>query len=248
MAGMGQAMTDKHTHDSVWPRTQDGPCAFKPYALQPPGGHQRTPHRALERVVHTYMRPGDRFLETCAGWFSFSCTAVMHGYTGDGVDLWDKSIEFALAQRDALPEHVRERLGIVCGDALALPYNDNQFDYAYSSLPAFRLSKYGDDPRSLERAEDFETWRYKITCLFEETARVVKPGGLITAIVTDRRAGGELQAEHVDYLEAALQAGLSLHDIAIQHSSTMQTRFWRNAHAARHTAKAHEYVLTFKVT
>ena len=240
-------MTDEHEHSSVWGRTQDGPCLFKPYALKPPGGHQRTPHRALERVVYSYMRPGDRFLETCAGWFSFSCTAVMHGYTGDGVDLWDKALGFANAQRAALPEHVRGRLGIVHGDALELPYSSNHFDYAYSSLPAYRLSKYGDDPRSLERAEDWWAWRSKITDLFAETARVVKPAGLITVIVTDRRVDGVLHPEHVYYLDAALQAGLSLHDIAIQHTSTMQTRFWRMAHANRHTAKAHEYVLTFKV-
>ena len=240
-------MIDKREHGSVWPRTQDGPCLLKPYALRPPDGLQRTPYRALERVVRTYMQPGDRFLETCAGWFSFSCTAVMHGYTGHGVDLWDKALRFAEVQRAALPEEVRDQMGVVRADALALPYADNQFDFAYSSPPAYRLRKYGDDPRSLERSENWAAWRRRTYYLFMETARVIRPGGLITVIVADRRADGVLRAEHLDYCCAASQAGLSLHDIAIQHTSTMQTRFWRKAHAARHTSKEHEYILTFKV-
>ena len=232
---------------SVWPRAQDATPKFKPHALKVPEGHQRTPFHTLERVVRTYMRPGDVFLETCAGWGTFSCTAVMHGYAGSAVDLWGEAVNFLRAQRLALPEDAHERLSVEQGNALALDYPDDTFDYAYSSLPVYRLHKYSADPRALERSSTRAEWKARTVALFAETARVVKPGGLVTVVVADRREKGYLRAEHADYIAAAEAAGLGLHDIAVQHVQTQQTRYWRQSYGARHTAKAHEYLLTFWV-
>ena len=34
------------------------------------GNYSRSPLREMESIVRTYMRPGDRFLEVCAGWWT----------------------------------------------------------------------------------------------------------------------------------------------------------------------------------
>ena len=87
---------------SVWPR--DGDEATKAYEYIDPIPRQpgetdeafrrrysRSPALEMERIVRSYMRPGDVFLESCAGWFTFSLTAALWGYKGEGVDIWDRS-------------------------------------------------------------------------------------------------------------------------------------------------------------
>lgn len=231
---------------SVWSKTAETRPLFQPYALKPPPGYRRADLAAMERVVRTYMRPGDTFLDSCAGWYTFTCTAAMHGHSGKAADIWKESVDFGLRQWAALPMDCRD-FTIWQADALALPFEDGEFDYAFSNTPAFRLSKYSDDVRALESATSLPEWIGKIQGLFVETARVVKPGGLITVMVTDKRDKGVLLPVHTYYLESADGAGLELHDIAVQHISTTQTAYWRQAYESRRTAKAHEYILTFRV-
>ena len=74
---------------SVWYDFDDEHCRMKAHALPLPpnpakrasgrlfGNYSRSPLQETERIVRTYMRPGDRFIEFCAGWYTFSATAAL---------------------------------------------------------------------------------------------------------------------------------------------------------------------------
>ena len=235
---------------SVWPRDGDAAAPFSRYAMSLPktatGAYSRSPFGEMLRIVQTYMRPGDRFLEICAGWSTFSMTAILAGYSGIGVDIWDVSLRFAAAQLQALPYDVQDRYSVVEGDALALPFGDNEFDYAYCNPPFADLETYSEADNAIEGAANHEEWLGLCAGLFAEARRVLKPGALLTTVMADSRKDGVLQQMHADWTRVGQEAGFDLHDIVVQHLISQQARLWRQAHNARRTAKAHEYVITFR--
>ena len=77
-------------------------------------------------------------------------------------------------------------------------------------------------------------------------ARVVKPGGLIVTVMADARDDARLMPFGAMWIQEGLRRGLVLHDIVIQRMLSQQIRMWRQAHGAVRTAKAHEYVITFR--
>jgi len=100
---------------SVWYETsEDKDTRLWPYKLELPanpsklgvgrltGNYSRSPLQEMERIVRTYMRHGDTFLEVCAGWWTFSATAALWGFNGDGIDLWDVSLGFGRRQFDVM--------------------------------------------------------------------------------------------------------------------------------------------------
>ena len=225
---------------------------FTQYAIALPtvadkGMHySRSPFEEMLRIVQTYLRPGDYFLEACAGWLTFSWTAAMMGFEGRAIDIWDKSIEFAEVQRKKLPYDVQGRIALDQGDALAMPYEDATFDIAYCNPPFARLEMYSGDGRAIEQAESYDAWLDISTNLLVEMGRVVKPGALIVTVMADSRRDHILGSMHADWTTCGERAGLTLHDIAIQHLVSQQVRIWRKAYTARRTAKAHEYIITFR--
>ena len=82
--------------------------------------------------------------------------------------------------------------------------------------------------------------------MMEEMARVATDDALIVTVMADARKDGRLIPLHSLWIAEAERRGLVLHDIVVQHLLSQQLRFWRHAHDARRTAKAHEYVITFK--
>ena len=82
--------------------------------------------------------------------------------------------------------------------------------------------------------------------MMEEVARVAADDALIVTVMADFRQDGSLVPLHSLWIAEAERRGLVLHDIVVQHMNTQQLRFWRHAYDARRTAKAHEYVITFK--
>jgi len=242
---------------SVWMRGGDADSRGLPYFLPLPpnpaknkkgaltANYSRSPAREMEWIVRTYMRPGDTFLEVCAGWFTFSTTAALWGYSGEGVDIWDTSLIFGRKQRDVLPPEAGT-FKVVEGDARSLPYSDGSFGFVYCNPPFYQLETYSDDARDLSRDQSPEGWLSRSGDMMEEMARVATDDALIVTVMADAREDGRLVSLHSLWIAEAERRGLVLHDIAVQHLLSHQLQFWRHAYDARRTAKAHEYIITFK--
>jgi len=243
---------------SVWPRDGDESTRVYPYLMQLPRDptegpaalrrrYSRSPALEMERIVKTYMRPNDYFLEVCAGWWTFSLAASLWGYSGEGIDLWPVSLAFGRQQLKRLQSV--EGVGqykVIEGDATALPYPDNQFDFIYCNPPFYQLERYSDDGRDLSAHERYPDWLHHSGEMMEEMLRVAKPGAIIVTVMADYRKGGLLQAIHVDWIQEAQRRGLILHDLVIQTMRTEQVRLWRISYNRKRSIKAHEYVITFK--
>jgi len=207
--------------------------------------YSRSPLEEMEYIVRTYMRPGDTFLEVCAGWFTFSATAAVWGYSGEGVDIWETSLTFGRKQRGVLPPEAGT-FKVVEADACSLPYSDGSFGFVYCNPPFYQLETYSDDERDLSRDQSLEDWLSRSGDMMEELARVATDDALIVTVMADARIDGTFISLHSLWIEEAMRRGLVLHDIVVQHLISQQLRFWRKAHDRRRTAKAHEYVITFK--
>jgi ubiquinone/menaquinone biosynthesis C-methylase UbiE len=240
---------------SVWPRTGKAEAKVKDYLLPLPSNdnnvkdfhtnYSRSPAQEMERIVRTYMRPNDRFLEVCAGWFTFSTTAAIQGYDGEGVDIWETSLAFGRKQRAALPEQAGS-FKVVEGNALQLPYEADQFDFVYCNPPFFNLERYSGSPDDLAASNDLAVWLTQSGRMMAEMKRVAKPNALICTVMADYRKDGVLVPMHTYWIEEAARRGLVMHDLAVQHMVSQTLRFWRFAFDDRRTAKAHEYIITFK--
>ena len=256
--------TGEHAEDvvgydmgSVWMRGGNAKSSVFPYLLPLPpnpkknkqgaltANYSRSPAQEMEWIVRTYMRSGNRFLEVCAGWFTFSTVAALWGYSGVGLDIWDVSLSFGRKQRAVLPKNVGV-YDVIDGDACALPYANDTFDFVYCNPPFYQLEKYSDDSRDISADQSLNGWLKRSGDMMAEMERVVTPGGLIVTIMADARIDGSLVPLHSLWIAEAERRGLVLHDIAIQHLLSQQLRFWRHAFNARRTAKAHEYVIVFK--
>lgn len=245
---------------SVWPRTGDNDTRAAPYYVSLPvnPGHSgdgtpgkekfqqrysRSPFREMENIVRTYMEPGDRFLESCAGWWTFSTMAAAWGYSGAGIDLWDVSIGFGRKQLAALPAGCGA-VEIHKGDAAALPWEDDEFDFAYCNPPFRGIEVYSTEEGDLSSMDE-SAWDAATVRVLAELKRVVKPGGLIVTVMADVREAGYLLPLHIDWIALARRAGLTLWDLAVQPLQTQGFMMWRKSWEARRTIKAHEYVITF---
>ncbi len=243
---------------SVWPATGDEDTRvwkhLKALPRDPTEDPQdlrlkfsRSPALEMERIVRTYMRPGDVFLEVCAGWWTFSMTAALWGYSGEGVDIWPQSLAFGRSQKRRLRNI--EGAGtykVVDADALALPYPDSHFDLVYCNPPFFQLEQYSDDDRDLARRPTVEEWLADSGKMMAEMRRVVKPTGLVVTVMADyRNSKAVLQPLHGHWVTEGINQGLVLHDLVVQAMRTEQVRMWRMAFDRRRTLKAQEYVIVF---
>ena len=244
---------------SVWYETDgDKDTRLWPYKLELPanpskkaigritGNYSRSPLREMESIVRTYMRPGDRFLEVCAGWWTFSATAAMWGYDGDGIDIWDVSLGFARRQFSKLPPGVGV-VGVHSGDAKHLPFDDSSYDFIYCNPPFYQLERYSDSDADLAAHDTLDEWLAASGEMMAEMARVGKPGALVATVMADYREKGQLVPLATRWIEQGLKSGLALHDVVIQRLLSQQVRMWRQAYNGKRTAKTHEYVVVFRV-
>ena len=241
---------------SVWPAIDNSEALVGPYLVPLPTmkgaakgafkqAYSRSPASEMERIVRTYMRPGDYFLESCAGWFTFSMTAALMGYVGVGMDIWDVSLEFGKRQNLRIPAGHGEYV-VLPGDAMALPCETNQFDFAYCNPPFYTLEKYSDDARDLGSRKTEQEWLDDSGKLMAELGRVVKPGQPIVTVMADYRREKTLIPVHSAWVAEGERQGLILHDIVVQTMRTQSVRMWRHAYNARRSVKAHEYVIVWR--
>lgn len=243
---------------SVWPPTGDEDTRvyphLRPLPRDPTEGkealrrkYSRSPALEMERIVRTYMRPGDYFLEVCAGWWTFSMAAALWGYNGEGVDIWQQSLAFGRSQARRLRTiDGAGRYKVVEADALALPYGDSHFDFVYCNPPFYQLEQYSEDDRDLARRRTTDEWLADSGKMMAEMRRVAKPDALIVTVMADYRdAKANLQPLHAAWINEGVNQGLVLHDLVVQAMRTEQVRLWRKGYDRRRTMKAHEYVIVF---
>lgn len=248
---------------SVWPGTGDNETrAASSYLKLPvnPGRHgdgtpgkeqmiqrySRSPFMEMECIVRTYMRPGDYFLEACAGWWTFSTMASAWGHAGVGIDIWDVSLAFGRRQLRRLPAGSGE-VKVRRGDALAMPFKDATFDFVYCNPPFWQLERYSKSENDIGGAPTFEAWCDRSRAMLVEMGRVVKPGGLLATVMADFREKGWLVPLHSTWLRLGEEAGLGLWDLAVQPMQSQQFIMWRrDGWNFRRTLKTHEYVIVFR--
>jgi hypothetical protein len=207
--------------------------------------YSRTNAEETERIVKTYMRPGDVFFEMCCGWMTFSSTAKYFGFSGKGGDIWDVSLEFCERQLAAMPGE-----GVVAveyADCRFTGDDEGNYDFVHSNPPFFSLEAYGNGADDLANQGSYERWLDAMGDMGAEAYRILKPGGLANFVINDFRKDGVLIPMHADFINAILRkSDLVLHDLVVAEVVSQALRFRKHDYDRRRTVKCHEYVITFK--
>jgi len=207
--------------------------------------YSRTNAEETERIVKTYMRPGDYFFEMCCGWMTFSSTAKFFGFSGKGGDIWDVSLEFCQRQIKAMPGD--GNVEVIYADCLNTGEPSEVYDFVHSNPPFFSLEPYGGDDNDLANVGSYERWLDAIAGMGKEAARILKPGGLANFVINDFRRDGILIPMHADFMQAIMRSsGLLLHDFVVAEVMSQALRFRKHDYERRRTVKCHEYVITFR--
>ena len=205
--------------------------------------YSRTKLGELDRVVKTYMRKGDRFIELCCGWSTFGSVAKYYGYSGVGCDIWDVAIEHSTRQIAAMPGDGKVK--IEHGDAMDTKYKDNEFDFLYCNPPFLDQEMYGGTENDIAD-KNVGKFREKIEKMLGECLRIIKPGALAVITINDGRKAGNIVPLGSYMLSWGLEVGFVIHDIAIGEIRSLALKMRKDAYARRRTVKCHEYILTFR--
>lgn len=208
--------------------------------------YSRTCLQEIERVIKTYMRKGDYFLENCCGWSTFGTMAAYYGYSGIGVDIWDIAINKSIEQyQEIINIPGIGKLKIIEMDGMDLKFGDNSFDYVYCNPPFMDSEKYGGSINDIADNDPCK-FNYKFKKLMQENYRVLKNNSLCTITLNDLRKNGYLYPLHSVVIELSLDVGFKLWDIAIAELVKGRNLIMRkDNYEKRRTAKQHEYIITF---
>jgi len=241
---------------SFWgEKSKTGGQAF-PYMLELPprprssgatvaGKWSRTNSEAVERVIRTYMRPGDVFYEMCSGWVTFASTAKFWGFSGKASDIWDTALDFDKKQIAKMPG--QGSVEIVKADCRDTGELSNTYDFVHSNPPFFSLEKYSDNPDDLSRLSSYDKWLSAMVDMAKETERILKPSGLANFVLNDYRHKGFLINMHADFITAVLKGtNLKMWDMVVSEVISQSLRFRKREYENRRTVKCHEYIMTFK--
>lgn len=244
---------------SVWKDITHQKSEFFPFAIKLPEKNQnngkmslrysRTCLQEIERVIKTYMRKGDYFLENCCGWSTFGAMAAFYGYNGVGVDIWDIAIEKSREQFEQIKNLPGVgKLDIIEMDGMNLTFEDNKFDFIYCNPPFMDSEKYSGKINDIADA-DFNSFLSKINMLMINNFRVASENALCVITINDYRSNGELIPMQKFIIDSGIQAGFVLWDFAIGELVKGRNLIMRKDHyEKRRTAKQHEYIITFKKT
>ena len=205
--------------------------------------YSRTTPEEIRRIVVTYMRPGDYFLENCCGWSTFGGIAKLHGYSGKGVDIWDTAVEYSRKQIKAIKNEAT--VEIIEADGLNLPFENDSFDFIYCNPPFMDAEMYSGKPNDIA-CKDIDEFRNKFIKLMSENFRVVKKGCLCTITIGDQRKNKKLIPHQMTVIQSGLNAGFILWDFVICEVLGAANVMRKKSLEIKRTPKNHEYVITFK--
>jgi len=205
--------------------------------------YSKTNLEEITRIVKTYMRKGDYFLENCCGWSTFGTTAKFYGYSGIGVDIWDVAIKHSINQIKKIKNN--SKLEILNMDGLNLSFNDNKFDYVYCNPPFMDMEKYSGLKNDIAD-KDFNSFGNKFKKLMSENYRVLKNNCLCTITINDKRDKSFLIPIQKYVIEWGLNSGFKLWDFVVAEVLSQKIRLRKKDYNIKRTVKCHEYVITFK--
>jgi len=206
--------------------------------------YSRTNPLEIERIVKTYMREGDYFLESCVGWATFSRVAKFYGYNGVGVDIWETSLTYCEEQLKKIQG--TGKVEIKKMDALNLEFPDNTFDFVYCNPPFFNLEGYKKTPDDLSVNKSYDEWLGKMKKLTYECYRVLKNDKLAVFTMADFRVGGYLVDATNEWMKISKEVGFKLWDYVVAEVRSMNLAQRKKAYELKRTVKCHENVLVFK--
>jgi len=204
--------------------------------------YSRTNLEEIQRIISTYMRKGDYFLESCCGWSTFGSSAKYFGYSGIGVDIWETVLDHSKKQIEAIKNDGVVEIKNM--DAMNLEFEDNTFDYVYCNPPFMDQEKYSGLTNDIA-SKDFKDFGNKFVKLMEENRRVLKEGKLCTITINDMRKKGLLVPLQAYVIKWGEQAGFKLHDFVVAEVLSQKIRLRKKDYELRRTVKCHEYVITF---
>ena len=191
------------------------------------------------------MRQGDYFLESCAGWATFSSMAKYRGYSGIGIDIWDVSLEFCQRQIDNMVSYGGSKVEIKEMDAMATHFEDASFDFCYCNAPFLDEERYSGAENDIA-SSDPAIFEEHFNKLLNENYRVIKPGALAVVVMNDVRKKGRLVSLHSQVIAWGERAGFVLHDFVVQEIRSMARKMRKRDYQFRRATKCHEYVIVFK--
>lgn len=204
--------------------------------------YSRTNTQEIERVIKTYMREGDYFLESCCGWSTFGAAAKFYGYSGIGVDIWEVAIQYSKNQIEKMPG--AGVVEIIEADAMSLPFADSTFSFCYCNPPFLDEELYSGKENDLA-TKDINKYENNFYLLMKENFRVLKKDGLCVITINDKRVNTFLNPLQKIVLDSGLNAGFKLWDFVVAEVKSNRIRLRKKDYEKRRTVKSHEYVITF---
>lgn len=143
-------------------------------------------HKAWRRFAMKKMRvqPGDEALDVCCGTADWAISFARASGDGRvvGLDFSEKML--AYGEQKVASAGLNEQVTLVQGNAMALPYADNSFDYA---TIGFALRNVPD-----------------IKQVLKEMTRVVKPGGKVVSLELSKPTWPPFRAVYYFYFQKIL--------------------------------------------
>lgn len=209
--------------------------------------YSRTNLQEIERVIKTYMRKGDYFLENCCGWSTFGAMAAYYGYNGIGVDIWDVALNKSIEQYNEIKDIPNiGKLDIIEMDGMDLKFNDDSFDFVYCNPPFMDSEKYSCKYNDV-MDKDINKFLAKLKKIISENHRVLKNDCLCVITINDYRKDSFLIPMQKHVIDIGLEVGFKLWDFVIAELVSGRNLIMRKDHyKVRRTAKQHEYVIVFK--
>lgn len=207
--------------------------------------YSRTNTQEIERIIKTYMREGDYFLESCCGWSTFGSAAKFYGFSGIGVDIWDVAIQYSKKQIQLMPG--TGKVDIIEGDAMALPFEENKFTFLYCNPPFLDEELYSGKNNDLA-TKDLQKYKDNFHKLMAENYRVLSQDCLCVITINDKRIKSFLNPLQKLVIDSGLSAGFKLWDFVVAEVKSNRIRLRKKDYDVRRTFKSHEYVIVFKKT
>lgn len=221
-----QAMLGQIISSVLWSQT---PPRSKLKALHPATFSERD----IERLINFFSKPGEQVLDPFLGSGSTLLACQACGRNGLGIELIPRWAEIA---RQRLAENQTDTCQQVLeGDAVTelqrLP--EGQVDFVVTSPPYWSIlskkgmkvqaereardlpTQYSDSPHDLGNITDYEEFLDRLTEVFAECGRILRPGRYLAVIVSDFRHGPQFMLYHADLARRLEAAGLPLRGVTV---------------------------------
>jgi tRNA G10 N-methylase Trm11 len=142
--------------------------------------------------IETYSANGQVVLDPFCGWGTTMLAAGLLGRSGIGVEIDLTRVE---AARRRLAHHGIDAQ-IIHGNSTALPFYDKSIDVCLTSVPYFgpwfgdQKQQTNADSGQCYAQRNYETYLRLLDRIFEEVARVLRPGAFFIAMVENLRVDG----------------------------------------------------------